>query len=71
MAASMAVTQVPILAPKASAIPAFRVMKPWEAMTITIPVVADEDWINPVNTAATRMPMNGFSMLVIRSRNGW
>ena len=43
MAASSAVTQVPMLAPKASAIPAGRVINPWEARTIATPVVADED----------------------------
>ena len=71
MLASRAVTQVPMLAPNASAMPAGNVIKPWLAMTMTIPVVADEDWISAVNSAAARMPTKGFSIEIMRSRNGW
>ena len=41
--ASMAVTQVPMFEPNASAIPAGRVISPDDAITIAMPVVADED----------------------------
>ena len=33
-------------------------------------VVAEDDCINPVNRAATSIPISGFSMVIIRSRNG-
>ena len=69
--ANRAVTQVPILAPNASAIPAGKVMNPWLAMTITIPVVADDDCTSAVNTAAISIPMSGFSIFTMRSRKGW
>ncbi len=49
----------------------FGMSVPWAAMTMTIPVVAEDDWIRPVKQAATRIPISGFSMRVIRSRNGW
>ena len=42
MDARRAVTHVPMFAPKMSAIPAGSVMSPWLAMTMIIPVVADE-----------------------------
>ena len=71
MEASIAVTQVPMFAPNASAMPVGRVMKPWLAITITIPVVADDDWTRPVKAAATRIPTSGVSMVVMRSRKGW
>ena len=69
--ARMAVTQVPMLEPKASAIPAGRVIRPADAITIAMPVVAADDWTRPVNTAPTRIPSSGFSILTMRSRNGW
>ncbi len=68
--ASNAVTQVPMLAPRASAIPAGNEMKPCPARTMTMAVVAEDDWMSAVNAAATRMPIAGFSILIIRSRKG-
>jgi hypothetical protein len=69
--ASSAVAQVPILAPNASAMPACRLTKPCPAMTMTMPVEADEDWIRAVKAVAIRTPTSGLSMLFIRSRKGW
>ncbi len=68
--ASPAVAQVPMLAPKASAMPASRLMKPWLAMTMTMPVDADDDWMMAVNTSAMRTPTIGLSIVFIRSRKG-
>jgi hypothetical protein len=70
MAASTAVTQVPMLAPKASAIPAGRVMRPSPAITIAMPVVAAEDCTRPVKSVPTRIPMIGFSIRAMSSRKG-
>ena len=42
IAARNAVMQVPILAPRTSAMPASSVKKPWLASTMITPVVADE-----------------------------
>ena len=50
--------------------PAGRVMKPWLAMTMTMPVVADDDCTRAVNVAATRMPSSGLSMLTISWMKG-
>ena len=50
--------------------PASRLMKPCPAMTMTIPVEAEEDWMMAVKTVATRTPTRGLSMLFIRSRKG-
>ncbi len=71
MDARTAVTDVPILDPKINAMPSSRVMRPCPARTMTMPVVADDDWMRAVKAAAMRMPTRGFSMRVIRSRNGW
>ena len=60
IAANMAVTQVPILAPKASAMPAGRLNKPSLAIAMAIPTVAAEDCTRPVNTAPARTPIIGF-----------
>ena len=45
MAASRAVTQVPMLAPSTSAIPCSSEISPWLPSTMMTPVVADELWI--------------------------
>ncbi len=66
-AASTAVTAVPTLAPSTRAMPASRVMKPCWASTITMPVVADDDWTRAVNTAPTASPRSGFSIRAITS----
>ena len=60
-----------MLAPKASAIPACRLMNPWLAMTMTMPVEADDDWISAVKAAAISTPTSGLSIDFIRSRKGW
>ena len=70
MAANIAVTHVPMFAPNASVMPASRVMKPCEASTITIPVVAAELCTIAVKPAATRIPSTGLSMLRMVSMNG-
>ena len=61
--ANIAVTQVPILAPKISGIPASKVMEPPLARVITIPVVALLLWIKAVNTAPAKIPIKGLSKL--------
>ena len=72
IAASMAVTQVPTLAPKISAMPAGRVISPWLAIAITTPVVAEDDCTSPVKVAAARIPKRGFSIRTIQVRKpGW
>ena len=62
--ARRAVTQVPILAPKISGIPASKVIDPPLAKVITIPVVALLLWTNAVKIAPAMIPKNGFSKLV-------
>ena len=52
------------------AIPAGSVINPWLAITMTMPVVADDDCTSAVKAAATRMPISGFSIFTIRSRKG-
>lgn len=69
--ASSAVTQVPMLAPKMNAIPVGSEMSPWLAITITMPVVADDDCTSAVNAADAAMPTSGDSIVTIQSRNGW
>ena len=70
MAARAAVTHVPMFAPNASVMPASRVMKPCEASTMTMPVVADELCTSAVNAAATSIPNSGLSIRCIISMNG-
>ena len=70
MAASRAVTQVPTLAPRISAMPASRLSSPWLAIAITTPVVAEEDCTTPVKAAAARIPRAGCDIRVIHSRKG-
>ncbi len=69
-AASSAVTQVPMFAPKASAMPAGREMRPSLAITMARPVVADEDWTSPVKIAPTRMPSSGSRSFSMSPMNG-
>ncbi len=61
IAARRAVAEVPMLAPRIRAIPESRVIKPCWASTMTIPVVAADDWMSAVNPAPTAIPRNGFS----------
>ena len=70
MAASMAVTQVPTLAPKISAMPASSEMNPWLASTMTMPVVAEELCTTAVKAAPTRMPSNGLRSSLMASMKG-
>ena len=56
MAASAAVTHVPMFAPNASVMPASRVIKPCEASTMTMPVVAAELWTSAVNACGNEDP---------------
>ena len=63
-------THVPMFAPKASVMPASSVIKPCEASTMTIPVVAAELCTSAVKAAATRMPIRGLSMFCISWMNG-
>ena len=62
--ARIAVTQVPILAPKINGIPASSVMDPPLAKVMTIPVVALLLWTKAVKIAPAIIPRNGFSKLV-------
>ena len=70
MEAKSAVTQVPMLAPKDRAMPAGRLIRPREAITITTAVVAEEDCTRAVKAAPARMPSRGSSMCTIHSRKG-
>ena len=54
----MAVTQVPMLAPKAKAMPAGRVMRPSVAMTITMEVVAEELVAGPQEVGIGGRPLS-------------
>ena len=71
MEARPAVAQVPMLAPRARAIPASRVISPCSASAMTTPMVAEDDCTSAVNAVATRMPIRGLETFCIRSMNGW
>ncbi len=70
IAARIAVTDVPMLAPRITAMPVSRSSSPLAPITITIPVVALELWIRPVKAAPNSSATNGVEESAIRSRNG-
>ena len=70
IAASPAVAQVPMLAPRASATPPSREIRPWDASTMTMPMVADDDWTSAVNAVETRIPIRGLETFCMSSMKG-
>jgi hypothetical protein len=57
--ASIAVTHVPIFAPSAIAIAVSRSTSPWLASTITMPIVAEDDWTRAVKPAPSASAASG------------
>ena len=71
-AAMIAVMQVPILSPRSTGIAPSKGIKPWLAMAIKIPIVAELDWISTVITIPTPMPRIGlWENLPIKSTKPW
>ena len=56
-----AVAQVPMFAPRTSGIATLKLICPVAARVCTIPMVAAEDWITPVNTVEASTATRGFS----------
>ena len=65
MAASCAVIDVPMLAPRMRAMASSSVIKPCAAREITIAVVAADDWTSAVNNAPRRIPTQTLEMEAI------